>query len=68
MFVARSNEFVPKQGGDAKFSQVYSGEYVQDDFVPTTQQWTIAADRSRIRISNRLIRINNFPKNVKKLC
>ncbi len=25
-------------------------EYVEDDFVPTTQLWTIAADRSRIRI------------------
>ncbi len=25
-------------------------EYVEDDFVPTTQLLTIAADRSRIRI------------------
>ncbi len=25
-------------------------EYVEDDFMPTTQLWTIAADRSRIRI------------------
>ncbi len=25
-------------------------EYVEDDFAPTTQLWTIATDRSRIRI------------------
>ncbi len=39
-----------EQGGGVKSSQAYFVEYVEDDFVPTTQLWTIAADRSRIRI------------------
>ncbi len=36
-------------------------EYVEDDFAPTTQLWTIAADRSRIRILQ-LARICNLKK------
>ncbi len=50
MFVARPNEIFQKQGGGAKSPAGELAEYVEDDFVPTTRLWTIAADRSRIEI------------------